>query len=151
LSAGAERLSIQTFYRLSLWLPLLVPALVAVAVHGLGLPPLFPIPLLLASLLYGGLPYAAVAIAGTFWIGRRPEHEILRQANRTPLWMVAAYPPFCVLIGWRSGEIGMPVVLFMTGAVVIVGLGYTYVFLVYAMRAMLFGDFRPLRRFDQQP
>jgi hypothetical protein len=136
-------MSVQTFYRLTLWLPLVVPSLVALAVHGAGVPSVFPFGLLLASLLYGGLPYAVVAIVGTLWIGSRREHDIRRQALRTPLWMIAAYIPIPALIGLRSGNAGMAVAVFVLGAVVILGLGYAYVFAVFGMRKVFFGGYQP--------
>jgi hypothetical protein len=46
-------MSIHTFYRLILWMPLLVPSLVALAVHA-GLLSFFP-GLLLYSLIFGGV------------------------------------------------------------------------------------------------
>ncbi len=135
-------MTVQTFYRLTLWLPLVVPSLVALAVHGAGVPSVFPFQLLLASLLYGGLPYAVVAIVGTLWIGSRREDAIRRQALRTPLWMIAAYIPIPTLIGLRSGNAGMAAAVFVLGAVVIVGLGYVYVLAVFGMREVFLGRYR---------
>lgn len=55
-------MTVQTFYRLAVWLPLLVPATVALAVHGLDLraasTPIDKLSqLLLISGIYGGIPY----------------------------------------------------------------------------------------------
>ena len=136
-------MSVQTFYRLTLWLPLLVPSLVAFAVYGAGVPPVFPLGLLLASLLYGGLPYAAIAIWGTLWIGSHPEDDIRRQALRTPLWMIAAYISIPAVTGLRSGDAGMAGAVFVLGAAVIAAPGYAYVLVVFGMREVFFGAFRP--------
>src|SRR6185436_6351213 len=89
-----RRMSIQTFYRLTVWLPIAVPALVAYGIHGLG----FTVEgeslqrlvfILLASLLYGSVPYSLLALWATWWIGGRPEPEIRRMAFRAPLLMIA--------------------------------------------------------------
>ena len=133
-------MTIQTFYRLSLWLPLVVPGLFVLAVNGAGLPPIFPFAILVYSLILGGLPYAAVAIWGTLWIGSRPEGDIRRQALVTPLWTILAYVPIPVLIGVRSGDTGMAVANFVLGAVMIVVLGYCYVLLVFGLREAFFGS-----------
>jgi hypothetical protein len=66
-------MTVQTFYRCAVWLPLAIPALVATAVHAAGWSPsLSPVvklvQLLLFSGVYGGLPLAAWA---TWWIDGR--------------------------------------------------------------------------------
>jgi hypothetical protein len=39
----------------------------------------------------------------------------------------------------------MAIAVFILGAVVIVALGYTYVFVVLGLRTIFLGDFRPFR------
>jgi hypothetical protein len=57
--------------------------------------------------------------------------------------MIAAYVPIPTLIGLRSGDAGMAGAVFVLGAAVIAGLGYAYVVVVFGMREVFFGAFRP--------
>src|SRR5215467_11897901 len=93
-------------YRLGIWLPLLVPASIAV-LRGAGVPvDWLPFSgLLLASLLYGGVPYAALALWATWWVGRRPEGEIRRLMLRAPLLMVAVFVPMALTAGLAAGAV----------------------------------------------
>src|SRR5688572_533550 len=132
-------MTVQTFYRCAVWLPLLVPGLVAVAVHAVGLRPSFPplvklVQLLLVSGMYGGLPYAVVAAGTTWWIDRRPEPQIRRRALQAPLWMLAAWLLFAASLGVVSGRVDTILGLAALGAVVILPLGYAYVALVFLLR-----------------
>jgi hypothetical protein len=133
-------MSVRTFYRLMLWLPLVIGGVVAAADT---LPPSVLVQLVRASFLYGGLPYAVVALAGTLWIDSRPEAAIRRQALRTPFWMIAAYLPLPILIGVRSGEPAMATIVFVEGAVAIATLGSLYVLAVFSLRAIFYGRFGP--------
>ena len=130
-----------------MWLPLVVPGLVALTVHGAGLrpgPPLDKIvQILLGSLVYGGMPYAVIAIWATVWIGRRPEPEIRRRALQTPLWTIAAFLMIPTIVVLRGGEATMAAALFVMGAVCILGIGYVYVAMVFGLRAAIFGAFEP--------
>ena len=135
-------MTVQTFYRCAVWLPLAIPALVATAVHAAGWDPsLSPVvklvQLLLMSLMYGGLPYAALAAWATWWIGGRLEPEIRRRALQAPLWMVAAWLPFTAAIGGLAGRVQIFVGLAGLGIVVILPLGYAYVTLVFLLRRWL--------------
>ena len=128
-----------TFYRISVWLPLLVPGVVAVAVHGWGLMPgsgplQTLVQLLLMSLIYGGIPYAALAIWGTIWVDRRPEREIRRRALLAPLLMVAVWLLATTVFAILSREGRMSLALAGLGAVVIIPLGYAYVAKVMLLR-----------------
>jgi hypothetical protein len=137
--------TIYTFYRAAVWIPLVVPGLVALAVHGLGLRPGWPfdkiVQILLASLVWGGIPYAALAVWGVFWIGGRPEAEIRRGALRTPLWMIVAFVPLPALVAVRSANPGMAAAVFVLGAFTILALGYVYVMLVLGVRTVVSGLF----------
>jgi len=135
-------MTVQAFYKCAVWLPLVVPAIVAVAVHAVGLHPSSPpvvqfVQLLLISFLYGGIPYAVMAAYGTWWIDRRPESQIRRRAMRAPLWMLAAWLPFAAFIGALSGRVEIFLGLAGFGAVVIFPLGYAYVALVFLLRRWL--------------
>jgi hypothetical protein len=135
----------RTFYRLSLWLPIVLPLAVAVAVNGLRLgvyvrePPFAKIvQLMLISLVYGGIPYTILALWGTWWIDHRREPEIRRRALLAPLLMIAAWIPFAMIPSVMAREIRMFFGLVAFGAVYAIVLGYAYVAVVFALRA-LFG------------
>jgi hypothetical protein len=139
-------MTVQTFYRLSVWLPLVIPGVVAFVGHGLGVPIGVPgVGMLLASLLYGGIPYAPIAIWASFWIDSRPEPEIRRRALQAPLWMVATFAVFCVVLAIRSQLLLMPIALFVLGAVMSLAFGYFYVVLVFILRDSLFGPYQSAR------
>lgn len=132
-------MTVQTFYRGAVWLPLVVPALVAVGVHAAGVhpssrPAAGVVQLLLVSGLYGGFPYAVMAAYGTWWIDRRPESQIRRRALRAPLWMLVAWLAFAAFLGIVSGRVQIFLGLAALGTVVIFPLGYAYVALVFLLR-----------------
>jgi hypothetical protein len=135
-------MTVQTFYRCAVWLPLAIPALVATGVHAAGSSPsLSPVvkivQLLLFSGIYGGLPYAALAAWASWWIGRRLEPEIRRRALQAPLWMVSAWLPFTAAIGGLAGRVETFLGLAGLGTRVILPLGYAYVTLVFLLRRWL--------------
>jgi hypothetical protein len=89
-------MTVQTFYRLAVWLPLVIPGLAVFLVHGLGISMTGSsfdkvIQILLGSLLYGGVPYAPIALWATFWIDSRSEERIRRRAVRSPPWMIVSF------------------------------------------------------------
>lgn len=132
-------MSAQKFYRAAVWLPLLVPAVVAIPVHTLGMPRSAPllfklVQVLLMSGIYGGIPYAALAAWGTWWIDRRPEAEIRRRALFAPFWMLAAWTVCAAVIGTLSRRFNIFAGLVGLGALVILTLGYAYVALVFLLR-----------------
>jgi hypothetical protein len=139
-------MTVQTFYRLSVWLPLAIPSVVALLGHGLGVPIDVPgVGMLLASLIVGGIPYAAIAIWGSIWIDSRPEADIRRRALQTPLWMIASFAAFCVVLAIRGAPLVAVVGAFVLGAIAILGLGYLYVVIVFALRDTVFGPFQSVR------
>lgn len=136
-------MKVQTFYRCSVWLPLLVPAAVAAAIGGLGLRPGFQpaeklVQLLLVSGIYGGLPYLAVAVYATWWIDGHSESQIRRRALLAPLWMCVAWMPIAALVGVLYGRIETFVGFAALGIAVILPLGYAYVALVFLLRQILY-------------
>lgn len=139
-------MSVHAFYRLAVWLPIALPSLVAALFHGLGLGPTGSeiLTLLLASLVYGGLPYAPIALFATFWIDGRPEAEIRRRAVRAPFWMIVSFLIFCVVLAIVSRQLIMPAGVFVLGAIASLALGYLYVVIVFAMRDGLFGPYEPV-------
>lgn len=132
----------RTFYRISIWLPLIVPAIAIFAVAGLGLDPtgalenLFQI--LAVSLIYGGIPYAMLAAWGTWRLGELSELETRRLMLLAPFVMAAFYLPFLVLVGVVAGA---PVKQFflvgLMGALLSIPLGFAYVLLVRLARTAL--------------
>ena len=130
----------RTFYRLSLWIPIALPGAVAFVVHGLGVPAAeLPfgklVQLMLVSLVYGGIPYALLALWASWWVGRRSEGEIRRRAMVAPLLMIAVWIPFAMLPSILAGKVEMFFGLVALGSVCAIVLGYGYVALVLALRA----------------
>lgn len=133
-------MTVQTFYQCAIWLPLLFPALIAFALHGLGLqlsdtPLEEPLRMLLISGIYGGVPYAALATWATWWIDERPEREIRRLALRAPLYMLAAWAVVAVVFGVLARKALMFLGLLGLGGLFTLVLGYAYVGLVFMLRA----------------
>jgi len=132
-------MSIHTIYRIGIWLPLAVPTLVAVLVHGLGVavdagPLRKTVQILLMSLLYGGVPYAPLALWATWWVGGRSEPEIRRLMMRAPLLMVAVFVAVAVLAGVAVGQPVPFLAVAVLGAIITIPVGYTYVGLVVLLR-----------------
>ena len=129
-------MSIHAFYRVCIWLPILVPAAVVVAALAFDLRLSASIvgEVLLYSLVYGGIPYAMLAAWATWWIGGRPESEIRRLMFRAPLLMVALFVPVAVLVGVAVGAPQPFLGVAGLGAAVILPLGYGYVGLAVLLR-----------------
>lgn len=133
-------MAVHTFYRLSVWLPLLVPSLVVLIHHGIewrseAWPVTKVVQLLLMSLMYGGVPYALLSVWATWWMGRRSENEIKRLMLRAPILMGVLYLPFAVTAGMLAGApIGPFLAVGALGAIVAIPLGYAYVGLVWLIR-----------------
>ena len=133
----------QRIYRFSIWLPLLVPAVVIVVMNSLtsvGLPkPSGRLDVVLETIawsgLFGGLPYLALALWATWWIGDRAEPEIRRLMFRAPLLMVAVFVPTILLAGLAAGAPAAPfLAVAVLGAIVIIPVGYAYVGVVMLLR-----------------
>jgi hypothetical protein len=141
-----RKLRLHTFYRLSVWLPLALPAVVIIFMNLTQWRPGGMLGVVLQLIGYsgivGGVPYLALAIWAMFWIGSRPEREIRVRAIIAPLVMVLILLPWPVLIGIHSRfESGMSVFMLAAGASL--ALGYAYVAIVFALRALLFGRMDP--------
>jgi hypothetical protein len=120
-------------------LPLVLPALVAGLVHGVGIvvdagPLRKLVQILLASLLYGGVPYAMLAIWATWWVGGRTEPEIKRVMLVAPLLMAATFAIVSVATGVAVGRIGPFLAVAVLGAIISIPLGYGYVGIVLLLR-----------------
>ena len=130
-------MSIHTFYRLCIWLPILVPAVLIVAARVLTLrlasgPLIFEF--LAYSLLYGGMPYAVLAAVATWWVGRKGEEQIRQVMYRAPLLMMAVFVPMALILGLLAGAMAPFAAVAGLGAVVILLLGYGYVALTIVLR-----------------
>ena len=137
-------MSSRTFSRLALGLPLAVPALVAVLVHGFGVDPgdgwLGKIAqILLASLLYGGIPYAGLALWAGWRIGRRSEADVTRLMLRAPLLMAAWFAAFALVAGVMVGAPGPFAAVAVLGAIASIVLGYVYILVVLVGRRLCTG------------
>ncbi len=132
-------MSIHTIYRACIWLPVVVPAVLILVVNTFGLRLAAGVvgEVVAYSLIWGGLPYAVLAAWATWWVGGRPEAEIRRLMFRAPLIMVAVFVPLALAIGLGAGALGPFAGVAVLGAVVIVLLGYGYVFLTVLLRHFL--------------
>jgi hypothetical protein len=131
--------SISAIYRLCIWLPLVVPAALVTISAVSGQAPMGGLlgEVLTLSLIYGGVPYAALAGWGSWWISGRPESEIRRMMFRAPVLMAALYIPLALGVGVLVGGLRSFAALAAFGAVVIVALGYGYVGLTLVLRQAL--------------
>jgi hypothetical protein len=93
--------------------------------------------LLLASLLYGGVPYAALALGATWWIEGRSEPEIQRAMVRAPLLMVVVYVIFALVAGVAVRQMAPFIAVAILGAIVILPVGYVYVGVAMLLRLAL--------------
>ena len=136
-------MTIHTFYRFSVWLPLVVPAVAAAVVHGLGWTPQAwgarkLTQLLLVSLVYGGVPYAFLATWATWRLGGRTEPDIKRLMFLAPFLMAAIYLPIAVVAGMAAGAPIRPfLAVGVLGGIVSIPLGFAYVGLVLLLRQAL--------------
>jgi hypothetical protein len=132
-------MSIYRIYRACIWLPILVPAALILVAHAFGLRLAAGVvgEILAYSLIWGGLPYAALAVWATWWVGGRPEADIRRLMFRAPLLMVAVFVPLALATGLVVGGLGPFTGVALLGATVIVLLGYAYVGLTVLLRHSL--------------
>jgi hypothetical protein len=118
-------MSIYAIYRTCIWLPILVPIVLIPVVYALGLRLADGVlgEMVAYSLVWGGLPYAVVAVWATWWVGGRPESQVKRLMFRAPLLMIAVLVPFALLLGLRTGALAPFVAVAALGATVIMILG----------------------------
>jgi hypothetical protein len=129
----------ETQYRLFIWLPLAVPAVIALLVNGLGVAPTNTVmskfvQVQLMALGYGGLVYAPLAVWATWWVGGRGEAQVRRLMFRAPLLMAALYAVAALLVGVLVGQVRVFAGVALLGVVASVVLGYCYVALVVLLR-----------------
>lgn len=133
-------MSIRTFYRVCIWLPILVPAILIgsarVLTFRLASGPVI-LEFLAYSLLYGGIPYAVLAAVATWWVGRKDEEQIRHVMYRAPLLMLAVFVPLALMLGLVAGAVVPFAAVAGLGALVILLLGYGYVALTVVLRYAL--------------
>jgi hypothetical protein len=133
-------LSVPAVYRVAIWMPIIVPALLialSLAV-GLRLPAIGLVFEIVAySLLYGGVPYTLLAVWGTFWVGGRAEPEIRRLMFRAPFMMMVLFALMALVTGAVVGDFRPFAALALLGAIVSIPLGYAYVGLAVLLRRWL--------------
>jgi hypothetical protein len=129
-------MSVTTFYRLCVWLPVAVPAALVAIVNRFHLrdPVGWVGELVAYSLFYGGVPYIALGVWASWSIGGRPEAEIRRLMFRAPLYMLGLFVPLALLIGLVFGGFVPWAAVAGVGAIVILVLGYSYVGLTVLLR-----------------
>ena len=135
-------MKVKTFYRLMVWLPLVVPALLVGARRigvSLDAPPFrFFAGLLLGSLLYGGVLYDIVGLCATVWMWNRDETEMEWLMLRAPVIMAIAFWPFALTLKIASGgPLSQFIAFAILGSVMSVIVGYGYVALVLVLRRSL--------------
>ena len=129
-------------YRVCIWLPIVVPVTLILVANllGLRLASGVVVEAIAYSLIWGGLPYAALATWATWWVAAQPEAKIRRLMFRAPLLMVAVFAPLALVVGLTlSLGYGLDAfrawsVVALVGAVVILILGYAYVGLAILLR-----------------
>lgn len=136
---GGDEMSIYAIYRTCIWLPILVPAAVIVIakIFGLRLAEGVVWEMVAYSLIWGGLPYAALAAWATWWVGGRPEAAIRRLMFRAPMLMGAVFVPLALITGLAVDAMVPFTAVALLGLIVILLLGYAYVGLAVILRHSL--------------
>lgn len=134
-----------TYWRLSLLLPLLLPALFSPFLQP-GAPPLLALIaiVLLSSMVYGGLPYVLLAAGTLWWSLGKDEEQVIGALVLAPLLMVPLVTLQTVVlyltpVSHGSPEAGFGGTLLMALQAALyfscwtVGLGYLYVALAWTL------------------
>lgn len=134
-------MGVRTFYRLTVWLPLVLPSLLAAVRWKYGWSafpePLHPfVGMLLGTLVYGGIPYLFLALWATWRIGSLTEPEIKKLILRSPFLMLGVFTLFWFLAGLRVGRPEF-VMLGPFAAIFILTIGYGYMGVVLLIREEL--------------
>lgn len=132
----------QRFYRIAIWLPIVLPAVAWICVELFGQPISDTLSsfvgILFLSLALGGIPYVLLAAWATWRTRSYDERRMRRLALWAPVLMLIPFFPFAFVMGaldgdpWRGG-----IVLFAIGALYILGLGYLYVAVVLSLGLLL--------------
>ena len=132
-------MTVPTFYRLTLALPLAAPMILLAVGRALGRLTAagsagLLIEILLYSLIYGGVPYLLLASWASWHIGGRSEAEIRRTMFLAPLLMAALLAAVAIVTGLVTGAVVPFAAVALLGAIVSIALGYLYVAAVAGLR-----------------
>ena len=140
-------MSVRTFYRAAIWLPIIVPAVGMGTQKLLNWPIdrspvlLFLFQILAFSLVYGGVPYFMLAVWGSATLKSRSEADIEGLMQRAPLLMAGIVLPFYLAVGIAlavATQSASPFEPFLAvgvlGAMAAIPVGYTYVGVVMILR-----------------
>ena len=139
-------ISPRRIYRFSIWLPLIVPAVMIVVYNillkGFGMSKAsgyvdIVLEMVAYSLIYGGLPYILLASWATWWIRDRSEKEIRRVMFVAPLLMIATFTAACLVMAGISQSWRVWMSVAALGASVTIPLGYAYVAITVLLRHAL--------------
>ncbi len=132
-------LTINRFYRIAVWLPIVISGPTMLGAALVGLPIFDPLNVIVMALImagvYGGIPYALLALWASRWMRGKTELEIRRLARLMPIWMLLAFLPVAFLMGASDGDTlfgGLFWILVATPYILV--LGYGYVGLVFFLR-----------------
>lgn len=139
-------MSATRFYRLSLWLPLLMPIIAFPFIGGRDdqspIPVLAPIAMLVVLAgLFGAIPYLCTAFPLWLWMRRRPSSAIRRALMIFPVLLLGAVVLVLVPLSWWDSQrqiiagpptwnMFVPWNLLGSVAMLIFLLGYPYIWLV---------------------
>ena len=135
-------MTVRTFYRLSLTLPVLVPAALIAALFvaptlvlwlGNSTSPM-ALGVLTYSLIYGGAPYVALALWAAWSFGEKTEAQIRRLILTLPLLMEGVAVACFATVAAANGVLGRADTLLTVGFVASIVLGYAYVAIVSVIR-----------------
>ena len=135
-------MSVHAFYRLAVWVPVVVPTLVVILHHGLGYRASAQglrtfVVWMLMIFLYGLPAYVPLALWATFWIGRQSEARIRRMAMRAPLLMATAFLVLSSYVGVVSRSLEVFLAYSALGVIMSLAIGYIYVGIIAAVRLAL--------------
>jgi hypothetical protein len=135
-------MSYPTFYRIAVWLPILLPALVVIDMHVLGwrwslslLGAFVQFPLMM--FVFGGPTYGPLALWATFWLRGKTRSQIHQMAIRAPWLMVPMFGVLSIYLLVRSGDLAMPAGFFVLGSFISLVLGYSVVLATFGLEQLL--------------
>lgn len=135
-------MSYPAFYRIAVWLPVVLPSLVVLDMHVLGwrwslsvLGAFVQVPLMM--FVFGGPTYAPLALWATFWLGGKTRSQIHRMAIRAPWLMVPMFGVLSIYLLVRSGDLAMPAGFFALGSCLSLVLGYSIVMATFGLEQLL--------------
>lgn len=132
-------MSIKSYYRWALALPLLLPALASPLMMADRLPDLLAalVMYLFWSMLVGGIPYLLFAVAFLLWMRRAPEHRVRTAVLLSPLLYTSVLLVYLAAFLLVDGAIGNSLDALGMFAAFGVSFGYWYVALAELGRVLL--------------